>query len=222
MLSIDVAPAATPQIPFWLQVLTVALAPILGFIGVAAGASFTEQNRRDAYVKDERRKVYQDYLEIVSQITIFYSTEYLFAMNHAKERGLKDTADKASLLSERLLSSYLHVRLIGSPTAIDAASHAFAFTASAGTLTAHTLVAGFNRNDWDPVIRIGLDAQARFTKAARKDLGLPRKEVTLPPTGEPASPTEEQKFMREVVRTINDNGKDQQGQAQSSPKADPA
>jgi len=64
------------QVPFWLQILSVALSPALGFIGVAIGVWLTEQNRKDAYVKDERRKVYQDHLEIVSQITTFYSTDY--------------------------------------------------------------------------------------------------------------------------------------------------
>lgn len=198
------------QVPFWLQVFTVALSPVLGFVGVGVGAFIAELNRRDAYVKDERRKVYRDYLEIVSQITNYYSTEYLFAMSHAKEGDLRGTADKVSSLQERLLSSYLHVRLIGSPAAINAASHAFAFTASAGTLTAVTLASGFNRNDWDPVIKVGLEAQSRFTEAARKDLGLPRKEIALPPTGDLEAPNEEQKFIRDVLHRMR--GKDRTGQ----------
>ena len=51
------------NVPFWLQILSIALAPLLGFAGVAIGVAFSERNRRDAYVKEERRKVYVDYLE---------------------------------------------------------------------------------------------------------------------------------------------------------------
>lgn len=219
MSGIAAAQAATPQIPFWLQILTISLSPVLGFIGVAVGVLLNGRSRRNAYVKDERRKVYRDYLEILSQITIFYGTDYLFAMRHAKNKGLAGAAaEKASLLSERLQTSYLHVRLIGSPDAIDAASQGFELMASAGMVTALTLEGEYNRSDWDPVIRIGVETQARFTEVARKDLGLPRKEVSLPPTGEPAAPTEEQKFIRETLVRVTSAEGGPLSQPQSTPQ----
>jgi len=141
-------------------------------------------------------------------------------MRHAKERGLEDAAKKASALNERLLASYLHVRLIGSPDAIDAASHVFALTTSAGTLTAKTLVQGFDRNDWDPIIKIGLDAQTRFTELARRDLGLPRKEVGLPATGQVITPSQEQRFIREVLNSAVDNTRGQTSQPPTQPHQD--
>jgi hypothetical protein len=42
-----------PQVPFWLQVLSIALAPIFGFAGVAIGTFLSERNNRIAYIKDE-------------------------------------------------------------------------------------------------------------------------------------------------------------------------
>lgn len=219
-MRVAAAAQVASQVPFWLQVLTVALAPILGFIGVGAGAFIAELNRRNAYVKDERRKIYQDYLEILSQTTNYYSSEYLFAMRHAKEKGMNEAADRVSSYHERLLSAYLHVRLIGSPEAVGAASHAFSFTASAGSLTVKTLASEFNRDDWDHLIRLGLEAQSRFTEAARKDLGLPRREIALPPTGDPESPNEEQKFIRGVLRGMGNVNTTKKGGTQPSHGAD--
>ena len=124
--------AATTQssqtnIPFWLQILSIALAPLLGFAGVAIGIGLNGRNSRSAYVKEQRRKVYVDYLEVMSRITAFVSFE------HPVKSGLEGVeeseafADKAAVLVEQLERAYMCLSVIGSPEACEAAVEAFTY-----------------------------------------------------------------------------------------------
>lgn len=68
--------ATTSQVPFWLQILSIAAAPIVGFIGVAIGAAIAERNRRAAYLIDEKKKAYLDFMDMLAKITAFWSSEF--------------------------------------------------------------------------------------------------------------------------------------------------
>jgi hypothetical protein len=58
--------AAEPvqHVPFWLQVASIALAPILAVVGVAVGAHLNRQREHDKWLREERLRAYTDLLAI--------------------------------------------------------------------------------------------------------------------------------------------------------------
>jgi hypothetical protein len=49
-------------VPFWLQVASVVLAPVLGLAGVGAGAALTSKGEHRRWVREERLRVYADFV----------------------------------------------------------------------------------------------------------------------------------------------------------------
>lgn len=167
------------SIPFWLQMTSIILAPILGFTGVAIGVILTERHRRIAYVTSERRKAYQGYLTIATQVNWFYSNE----IDHARDplsSGLKGDHIEMQSLVTQLYNCYLLIKLIGSPDAIKAANAILSNveTASIAILgTADGKPIGDNLANF---LGSSTRLQTKFAKVARKDLGLSPREWEIP------------------------------------------
>jgi hypothetical protein len=168
-------------VPFWLQIASIAAAPILGFVGVAIGVFVTEHNRRAAYVIEERKKVYLDFISMLANINAFWSNEAIGVM-----RG-DVPADKISGFSkpmvEALQRSLLQIRLIGSERVFAVAQGALVYTLrmSMTALVSSSSPGKFDRRNWDKAVGTGTSLMLDFSDAARKDLGLPaleRKEGT--------------------------------------------
>src|SRR5580704_7619358 len=171
------------QIPFWLQVVSISLAPLLGFSGVAIGVFLNERIRSRAYVNDERRKVYLEFLEMLAQITSFYGTTFATAVRSRKDHYVEQVLGKPAGSLERLQQTYSSIRLIGSQAAVAAAGEAFVYLGLANTRGAAMIKEGYKRDEWELVIQYGLEVQTSFIEAARRDLGLPRKQAKLPGSG---------------------------------------
>jgi hypothetical protein len=171
------------QVPFWLQVVSISLAPLLGFSGVAIGAFLNERIRSRAYVNDERRKVYLEFLEMLAQVTSFYGTTFATAVRSRKDHYAEQVLGKPSGSLERLQQTYSSIRLIGSRAAVAAAGEAFVYLGLANTRGAVMIKEGYKRDEWELVIKYGLEVQKSFIEAARRDLGLPRKQTKLPGNG---------------------------------------
>jgi hypothetical protein len=159
-------------VPFWLQILSIALAPLLGFAGVAIGVAFSERNRRDAYVKEERRKVYVDYLEATSQLTAFVTFERPKKGNPEGIEKNEAFADKAAVFMEQLQRTYMSLSVIGSPEACEAAVQAFTYLELATRLALATMRGKSLDEGWSKLGQLGTQFQDDFIDAARKDLGL--------------------------------------------------
>jgi hypothetical protein len=164
-------------LPFWLQVTSIALAPLLGFTGVAIGVSLAERNRRNAYVTDERLKAYQDYLEASSQITNLFSPRFgsMIMGNHSID-DIEAFVQELMTLTEKTERAYMHLRLIGSPVANAMAHRIFAYVQSGGLLAKDAIHGQYSAESWSKLIDEGTHFQTFFIEAARRDLGLPRKE----------------------------------------------
>jgi hypothetical protein len=168
------------QVPFWLQVISISLAPILGFIGVGIGAFFTGRNQRRGWLSDEKHQAYQDFLSFLAKITAFYGAEFRTAVRLRNEARLSELASARRSMLEDLHRTHLQIRLVGSRKALAAADEIHIYTGMAGGLTARALQGNFEKDDWDRLVKFGLDIQSEFTAAARKDLGLPLRSRRLP------------------------------------------
>jgi hypothetical protein len=162
-------------VPFWLQVLSIAAAPVIGFIGVAIGATIAERNRRSAYLVDEKKKVYLEFMEMLAKITTFWSNEFTVALR--KEPGWQELQGRSKPMIESLYRTYLQIRLVGSSSVVDAAGKSVQFTFLASMTGLKMLATDFDMREWSKVTSYGMEAMVDFSDAARKDLGLPGLEV---------------------------------------------
>ena len=64
-------------------------------------------------------------------------------------------------------------------------------------LTGKAVIGKYDRRDWDPIVGQAMGIQINFAEAARKDLGLPRKEINLPLEIDfPAAPEERELLLK--------------------------
>jgi uncharacterized membrane protein len=110
-----------------LQMLSIALAPILGLFGVTVGVFLTEHSRRRAYITEQRRKTYEEFLSILSGLTVFHGTDFIAGMRNPSTEKLNALADTLGSAVIGLQHTYLRIRLVGSPAAVTAASEGLAY-----------------------------------------------------------------------------------------------
>src|SRR5215467_2349587 len=201
MLSVSYADSAT-QIPFWLLVTSISLAPILGFVGVAIGAILTGRSQRRAWVSDGKHKAYQEFLAFLAQITAFYGTEFRTAVRTKNEERLSELSGARRSMLEDLHRTHLQIRLIGSPSALAAADEIHIYLGLATALSAKALKGNFENSEWDRLIKLGLDIQSEFTDAARRDLVLPRRGRRLPKIRRSESTTDARGFALSAMQDI--------------------
>lgn len=169
------ASTATSQIPFWLQILSIAAAPVIGFVGVAIGAVIAERNRRGAYLADEKKKVYLEFMSTLAEITTFWSNEFTVVMR--KQSGANRMQGRSKAMVESLYRTYMQIRLLGSQDVVDAAGKSIQYTMLASITSLPMLAEGFDAREWSKVTDAGLKVMKDFSDAARKDLGLPELET---------------------------------------------
>jgi hypothetical protein len=166
------------QLPFWLQVVSIAAAPIFGFIGVAIGALMVERNRRAAYLTEERKKIYLDFISMLADVNAFWSNEAIQVM-----RG-DAPAEKISGFSkpmiESLHRSLIQIRLIGSSRVAAVAEGALVFILKMSMTALKSAASSFDRKEWDRASGSGISLMLDFSDAARADLGLPPLERKAP------------------------------------------
>lgn len=159
--------------PFWLQIASVALAPVLGLAGVLAGAALTSSGEHQRWVREERLRVYSDFVSAC--------TTYLQAAQQVDWGIAARSADDQAQGREQAIAGIKSVEarreavlLIGSGPVRDAARQAV--EAAYGV---HELVRDFLRQDmsrkpdWDDAqdrVRASLEA---FRVQVRHEI-LPR------------------------------------------------
>lgn len=168
------ADATQSQVPFWLQILTIAMAPILGFAGVAVGVSLSARTSRIAYLRDRRREAYSSFLaELGTLVSMFGQTApSAFRTKDGQRIHEQNVAFTAAV--QRMETARHQVALIGSRDVEEASSDAFVFLAMASTTMAKSIEGTFDRGAWNDTVSFGMQVLLRFTQSAQKDLGLPK------------------------------------------------
>ena len=198
MLSpIAASPNTSSQIPFWLQILSIAMSPIIGFIGVAVGVTITERNRRGAYLIDEKKKAYLEFIDMLARLSSFWSNEYPTAAR--KHADANQVLGFSKPMIESLQRTYLQIRLLGSQEVTDTAGGCFHYTALASITAIGMLSLGFDQKEWGEVVGTGMKLMTAFSDAARRDLGLPNLGSREKPTGE-LSANELVERLEEIVK----------------------
>jgi hypothetical protein len=189
----------TSQLPFWLQILAIAAAPVIGFIGVGIGVIMAERNRRIAYLIEEKKKVYLDFMDMLAKISTFWSNRFPAVMrDHATT---KDVLGFSVPMVESLQRTYIQIRLLGSQRVVDAAGDCFEYTALASITGMQMLATRFDRKEWNNTVVIrGIAAMKNFSDAARSDLGLSNLEIKGSTSA--GIPDEIVEYVENTVRSI--------------------
>jgi hypothetical protein len=165
------------SVPFWLQILSIALAPVFGFAGVAIGVFLSERNRHSAYIKDERLKAYRHFLETSSQVTAFFTPRFSSAVTGTRDPDkIRALVQELMTLIEKTQHAYTNLRLIGSPMAVRMAHNIFKYLHIGGNLAQEAIRGKFDQESWRKHTDEGTSLQNLFAEVARRDLGLPRNE----------------------------------------------
>jgi hypothetical protein len=157
---------APPSVPFWLQVATVALAPILGFMGVAVGVLMKERSDRRMGLRQDRLEVYRGFLRALAEL------EKLVAVDGSAAYGSRDEEEKLQYLKAlnasyaSINALYTEIDLVGSPKAAVIARAVF-------NLDTETEGGNF---DGYKVADSCRKIISRFRNVAMRDLGVPRRQ----------------------------------------------
>lgn len=160
----------------WLQIVSIALAPGLGFVGVAIGAGWKNRSDQRLALRNHRRDVYIEYLRAAESAKLRFSVHGppVFRRNDPVEIKSHVQATKAEF--GELLAMIHQVDLVGS-TETSAAAGEFLMCVADGYLAmVRAMHGGFDRQAWNKVILRTARAASRFRDAAAADLGVPRSE----------------------------------------------
>jgi hypothetical protein len=163
----------SPSIPFWLQVLSVAVAPVIGFLGVAAGVGLNERNRRTAYFVEEKKRAYLEFINTLANVGNFWSTEVPRRLRSPKNSEVKEMMRVVRSQLETITRTYCEVSLFGSPKVLEIARLSFMYVMEMNMLVIISIAKGFDDKRWHKAAEKGAVILGGFTSAARKDLGLP-------------------------------------------------
>jgi hypothetical protein len=179
--------AAASGVPLWLQITTIALAPIIGFAGVAIGAHLKTRSDRAGYLRDERRKLYVAFIHAFGSFLSMSNTETVRALQTQDPKRLAELPSSARASMIELEKLRQEVMLIGSPPVVKASGDAMIYVPAVLSQTAVSMQGGFDRDTWSEMTRFGMQAQNAFIHAAQVDLGLPTDEfLSSSPVVDPA------------------------------------
>lgn len=161
------------DVPFWLEVLAIALAPALGFVGVALGAFWQTRTTKYLALRAHRERVYSNLIEATEDLKSHFSLVGPTVVRSRDSDDLYEHAGQFKAKTAAVVTLVRQIDVVGSPAAIDAAVNLIAFAADASMSTMHLMQDGFDRVEWLRVLRAGDKASSEFRDAAAKDLGVP-------------------------------------------------
>jgi hypothetical protein len=168
--------AQSPSIPFWLQVVSIVLAPMLGFGGVAIGALLKDRSDRKQFLISERRAAYSEF----STAAEYYIRLIGMRGPRALSQPLSDAAGvlhrDIEVQSNELLSAFQRVEFIGSPSARTASRDLWEFFIRAQMAVVEMMQEHFDREKLYKFTREGLRLNRAFVSSTMKDLGIPKRE----------------------------------------------
>lgn len=164
------------SLPLWLQIVTIALAPGMGFLGVAIGAGWKDRSDKRLALRNHRQQVYSDFLRAAEDMKSHFSLRAptVFRGNDPAELW-QHTQDVKVKLSA-LLGVIHEVDLIGSSGTMDAVGAFIKYAFEANVALIQAVRDGLDRNEWNKIIARGTRATLDFRDAAAVDLGVPRRQ----------------------------------------------
>lgn len=162
--------------PFWLQVLSICPAPILGFAGVAIGAHLKDRSDRKAALSKERQEVYASYLKALAEYNHDFGTSGATAFRTGNARKVQAFMKDAAETRVKLLSLLVHIELIGSPDVVRAANDYLRHLMEDSFTQMAALRGGWDRELWNKRLLSGRVLMSNFRDAAIKNLQIPKKD----------------------------------------------
>ena len=105
---------ATPAVPFWLQIVTIVLAPVLALAGVAFGAGLSRSGEEMQWLRNSRLQAYNSFLLACNSYDI--AAGRLTESRRLGDRGTQSASREDALRAMRDVITYREsVLLLGSP-----------------------------------------------------------------------------------------------------------
>lgn len=168
----NVAMTDQAAVPFWLQVAAVALAPALGFFGVAIGSISQARNSRKLALRSHRQDVYMSFLEAAERYHSLFSIKLfsVFKVDHKVQRE----ENFAQVIPHRdaLSKAYLQVTLVASKRTIVAAKRVSLYSAFYATAILDALSGNYSSEEWQDLSKRSIEAIKKFQFEASRDLGV--------------------------------------------------
>lgn len=165
--------AAATQIPFWLQLTTVIVAPLVGFVGVAVGSFLTSRHNNRSWIRDRRLEAYQALLECANELSLFAGTIAPRALRSQDPDQLYPLAQDIGQKISALIDATQRIKLIGSKATNEAASEVLAAATSLPIVLGLAAKSDiFDRKEWTKAAMMPMVAPLqRFLWTAQRDLG---------------------------------------------------
>jgi len=165
--------AATPAVPFWLQIVTIVLAPVLALAGVGFGARLTRSGEEMQWLRNSRLQAYNSFLLACNSYDV--AARQLTESLKSGDRTEQSASREAALGAIRdVITRRESVLLLGSPR-VQAECRATVdaiYTANdrMGKLISRT----DNRDDGSDIGQALREAVTSFREAVRSDM-MPRR-----------------------------------------------
>jgi hypothetical protein len=159
--------------------MAVALAPILGFAGIAVGAWQKDRSDRKNAIRTDRRKLYSQFLALSGRYSLTLGTKAATAYRTERAEKIHDVNAEMRELETEATQLIQQIDLLGSKRAADAAYRFLELQRDFAITCLLTLKTGFDRDQWVDLSTKGLRIGIDFRNAALKDLGHSRRERVL-------------------------------------------
>jgi hypothetical protein len=165
--------SASPMVPFWIQIAAVALAPILGFAGVAAGALMKDRSDRLSNLRKDRLEIYRKLVNAYSAWESYFAVEGRTKCVEGNPEQIHYFMEKMIALVAEIDSLATEVALIASPKVAVLSQEIFGIDIKAIDLAVDAQDKKFNAAHWEMLLRKHVTTTREFQKSAMKDLGVP-------------------------------------------------
>ncbi|MFC6090561.1 hypothetical protein [Saccharothrix lopnurensis] len=205
-------PAAAPSVPFWLQVVAIALAPFMGFLGVAVGAFLKDRSDRVVALHKERRELYSEYLNALAKFNHHYGNVGALAFRQDETVKYREYINVQHEMHALMIGLITRIDLVASQAVVDAAHKFYHYIVVITGVQVKAIDEGWVREEWNRGVALGARIAREFRNAAIRDVGIPRRDRgrrAMPDS----SPEWEESMVKfttgEIERKIDDRGKSQ-------------
>ncbi|WP_435120873.1 hypothetical protein [Amycolatopsis thermoflava] len=164
--------AQQPGIPFWLQITTITLAPILGFAGVAVGVLLKDRSDHKASLRAERRAAYTGFLRALNALHRCFVVKGGAAFKSGLEKSISAYEEEMYRLRLELDGARYDVALVGSSEVVAAAERVSAVAVDIDIAETVARRSGYRQEAWNKALLRCLHVASTFQVAAVKDLRL--------------------------------------------------
>jgi hypothetical protein len=175
MRAIVLAQGAPAMVPFWVQVLSIGLAPLIGFVGVTVGATLKDKSDRRIALRKERRELYAKFLNTLYKLNMTFGTTCMTALRSNKEETVNSAIAELKDISIELGSIAAEIDLIGSS---DTAKTVYEYAVIYGRMNVQILMdlgsGNIKRSDWGRILTASYSFAFKFRDSALADLDIPK------------------------------------------------